>query len=454
MLIYEDGQTPTHGGVVTLPRLALSYYWGLAVILLLVCIPTVFALRKRKAVNYAVMAALLPLSYILSQLCVKGTGFRHPYADQGLYRHPAADDPYLCRAAAHVAAVVEETACINPVRHGEQDPIQFVDLQPFSDIITIGSGRGGWLMENIILNIRKVCDLQPVLRDDELVNIAVGPDGGYYILAVDSSPPFIKGYPQIRTTRRYHYKAIILKSDHWETIPISHQDWNYHYLQPLGDRLLVACARSEYHGPGQYDMNARIFDRDGSLVDEFLLGDGIEDIQVTSQGKIWTSYFDEGIAGNLSWEEPIGSCGLRAWSPNGEPIFCYNGRFMTDCYALNVVGDDEIWFYYYTDFLLARLRDGRIDYFEPGIRGSDGFLVSDQGILMRGGYDDNDEYYLFSRTEEILTEQAVFTVHDENNSVIKADHVACRGTRLLLEAGGCLYAAELSEFVAGLDHMR
>ncbi|WP_176444820.1 hypothetical protein [Paenibacillus herberti] len=39
---------------------------------------------------------------------------------------------------------------------------------------------------------------------------------------------------------------------------------------------------------------------------EFLLGDGIQSVQVTDKGIIWTSYFDEGVFGNNGWDKPIG----------------------------------------------------------------------------------------------------------------------------------------------------
>ena len=64
---------------------------------------------------------------------------------------------------------------------------------------------------------------------------------------------------------------------------------------------------------GKYDLNAKVFDRSGNQIREFLLGDGIQNVYVTKGNKIWTSYFDEGVYGNYGWEVPIGRNGLRAW---------------------------------------------------------------------------------------------------------------------------------------------
>ena len=62
-----------------------------------------------------------------------------------------------------------------------------------------------------------------------------------------------------------------------------------------------------------YDKNGRIYTNKGKFVRDILLGDGIQTVQATSEGVIWTSYFDEGIFGNYGWDNPLGSSGLVAW---------------------------------------------------------------------------------------------------------------------------------------------
>ncbi len=60
-------------------------------------------------------------------------------------------------------------------------------------------------------------------------------------------------------------------------------------------------ARAELRKDGTYDLNGRVFGPDGALRREFLLGDGIQDVQTTAEGDIWVSRFDEGVYGNLGW---------------------------------------------------------------------------------------------------------------------------------------------------------
>ena len=111
---------------------------------------------------------------------------------------------------------------------------------------------------------------------------------------------------------------------------------------------MLVGARCTYYGNDQYDLNAKVCDRDGKL-----LGDGIQSVQVTENGTIWTSYFDEGIFGNYGWSDPIGSCGMLAWDEHGNKLYENHAADIADCYALNVVNEDQVWFYYYTDFELG-----------------------------------------------------------------------------------------------------
>jgi hypothetical protein len=88
---------------------------------------------------------------------------------------------------------------------------------------------------------------------------------------------------------------------------------NIHQVQPLGDEILLICARSRYKGPGDYDRNGRIYTRDGKFIRSILLGDDIRSVQSTSEGVIWACFFDEGIFGNFGWEDHVGAAGLVAW---------------------------------------------------------------------------------------------------------------------------------------------
>ncbi len=72
----SESDIPIYGGtsgVVTLPRLALSYYLQLAGIVFLILAVALLVFWRKKSVRlWLLRILLLPLSYILGHLCVKG----------------------------------------------------------------------------------------------------------------------------------------------------------------------------------------------------------------------------------------------------------------------------------------------------------------------------------------------------------------------------------------------
>lgn len=72
ILIYGKDQHP-NGGVLTLPRLVLAYYLSLAVLLAIISGIILFIFRRKEKIKNVMMKALLlPVSYILSHICIKG----------------------------------------------------------------------------------------------------------------------------------------------------------------------------------------------------------------------------------------------------------------------------------------------------------------------------------------------------------------------------------------------
>ena len=57
-----------------------------------------------------------------------------------------------------------------------------------------------------------------------------------------------------------------------------------------------------------------LFWHTGVLKRRFVLGDGLESVQTTENGKIWTSFFDEGIWGHDINSVPIGKT-LSSYTP-------------------------------------------------------------------------------------------------------------------------------------------
>ncbi|MFB5197593.1 hypothetical protein ACE198_22240 [Neobacillus sp. KR4-4] len=301
--------------------------------------------------------------------------------------------------------------------------------------------------------LNKIYDFKDDLKGYKLVEASLGHNGEICVLGVSEFPEYIDGmFPPSKTKEKFNYKVIIKTPNEKKELVIKDQPWNYHFVQPIDQgNILLVCARSYFHDENNYDHNARVFDKNGNLIRTFLLGDGIQNLLVTKGNKIWTGYFDEGVFGNYGWDKPVGANGLRAWDADGKELYKYPNRgdhFIDDCYALNVVSDDEILFYFYSDFELGRYSKGKIEYYKPDVEGSDGFIIFDEYILFRGGYNKRDKYILYNlKPINRLKRTGYLSFIDEQNTGIRADSVNCRGSLMLLQQGTSLYLANLKDLI-------
>lgn len=264
---------------------------------------------------------------------------------------------------------------------------------------------------------------------NSLVNIQIGYDGKVYILLSAHIPERIQGM-FVDTKANTEYSAIRLSVDwesgevvHHELIEFGNHNMNFHFIQPIGENILLLGARCMYYETPGPEKNAVIVDVMGNVVKEFCLGDGIQDCIVTDSGDIITSYFDEGVFGNFGWDQPIGSCGLIVWSQNGE-IYWQADSNICDCYALNIDEKNHVWYYYYMDFNLVKTDLNRDVVYKPK-KQNDGFslfLISKDGrtIIHDGGY--NKHFDFFAETiegEQLKGYEGVNFVYNDKNLLAK-----------------------------------
>jgi hypothetical protein len=303
-------------------------------------------------------------------------------------------------------------------------------------------------------------DLQAHLDGLEVISLSLGPDAMLYLLAIIPPAHYRErraGASFARITPGKPNAFVVLQCDAYAVnrVEISNQSWNFHHVQPLpNDELLLVCARSRYRGQDDYDANGHVFSADGRFVRSFLLGDGIQDVQTTRDGRIWTSYFDEGIFGNYGWNDPIGASGLICWDGAGTQRYAYMPSRgldrMCDCYALNVATDRDTWCYYYTEFPLVHLRDNRMmAAWECPIKGADGFTVFDDWALMRGGYRARDTYHLLHMQRNgRIQEQARYTFVDEHHDALTGGLVCLRADTLVILQGTRCYRVSLPDLLS------
>ncbi|MDO3411149.1 hypothetical protein QWJ34_15390 [Saccharibacillus sp. CPCC 101409] len=324
--------------------------------------------------------------------------------------------------------------------------------------------------QRIVVPLAAAADLSEHLEGWSFVSAALGYDGRAYVLLIDETPERIEGsFVPTELKRPAAYKALIvdigeeraereeadpLRTDASivEEVRIEGESFNYHFIQPLGeDELLLVGARCSYYAHDRIDDNAAVFGRNGAVLRRFVLGDGIQNVQTTAGGLIWTSYFGEGVFGNRGWVTPIGESGLIAWDSNGIRVFTNVEANIQDCYALNVVSDDEVWFYYYSDFRLCRLSGPaaapEVSFLDPKLEGASAFASDGRRFLFDQGYGAHGQYLLLSRDDSgVLTHGDTLLFALEDGRTFEPDLADGRGDTLLLVKAARLHVFKLEEW--------
>jgi hypothetical protein len=308
-----------------------------------------------------------------------------------------------------------------------------------------------------------MASLAPFIGNGHLVAFNVGPDGLIYLvialkplddrIETPNGASFVKTVPEEPQT----YRVVGLDGPQVvRDVVIEDERFNIHDVQPLGEELLLVCRRSRYRGPGNYEKNGRVYSRDGTFAREILLGDGIQSVQVSSAGVIWTSYFDEGVFGNYGWEDPIGASGLVAWDAAGNKLYEFQPTrglgHICDCYAMNVESDEDVWLCYYTEFPLVRLHRREIaSVWNMPVDGSDAFAISDGYALFRGTYRERDLYWLFALGPDgMLKLESKAWLRAPQGGKLIADRVVGRAGCIHLVSNEVLYRVEVESVLKAI----
>jgi hypothetical protein len=246
----------------------------------------------------------------------------------------------------------------------------------------------------------------PVVPGFSLVRKAVANDGSLlFLFAEKSASPFLfethqQGIGVFQRTRAdvpARLRLLRMTSEMSQLIELPELDLTFPLVDAFPDgRILVAGPRCEWRGEDDYDLNGAVIQPDVGQTTRILLGDGISATQIDSLGRIWVSYIDEGVFGNLGWggrggPAPVGSAGLACFSAAGEKIweFPENAIYtISDCYALNVSGADAAIFFY-TDFPICKISgDYELAYWKTKLAGCDTFAMSEAEVLFSGQYND------------------------------------------------------------------
>ena len=285
--------------------------------------------------------------------------------------------------------------------------------------------------QRITIEFKNCIDLAEILNkynhnDSEYVTMQIGYDGNIYILLNKNIPERIDGM-FVPAESNSRFAVLVLQIDwHEEKIiqekyyDLGVQKMNYSFIQPIPQGFLMVAARCRYN-KGNPDNNAAVIDPEGKVIREFCIGDGISQCLFHPDLGIITGYFDEGIFGNYGWKHPLGAYGVRVWGSDGQDIWKAEKQ-ICDCYALNISGAGDIWYYYYDEFKLVKVNINGADHREyvPEIKGAESIIISEDeaALIMDKGYDADDEF----AAKKILYDK----LGDEIPVLFKYKDIECR----------------------------
>ncbi len=299
------------------------------------------------------------------------------------------------------------------------------------------------------LQANRVCDVGEVVPTRHVVRVAVGPHSDLVVLSLGTPPDYRRtassgaSFAKLRADHTNSYRIDHLRNGAWRSLDLLPTRENFHSVQPVGEgEWLLVRGRAN----GNADRNAHVYGSDGTCLRSFHAGDGIGDVQVTEEGRLWVSYFDEGVFGDTA----LGRAGLAFLDSAGIVHFRFNDLAVADgipdiadCYALNVCSNREVWLCYYTDFPLVRLVEGQVAglWAGIGVKGSHAFAVSSGHTLFAGGHSQRNKLFHMDLTTSKFEER---TPVDDAGKTITEFTAFGRGSGLWLQSGSVLFFVDLS----------
>jgi hypothetical protein len=289
---------------------------------------------------------------------------------------------------------------------------------------------------------RKVLDLGDIPPSWSLVRLAADWNGFPILLFVEGKPPrpdretvsadpwtFTRWY---QTPPKAHH-AMHFDGNATSTVCFEQsQGLSTFHVQPFEDGWLLGDRRGG---------RANLHDRTGRFLRSITLGDASEDLQTTPDGRIWVSYFDEGVFGS-----DIGRHGVVCFDGEGNPLFKYADfaeqaglPLVSDCYAMNAAASGDVWLNYYTDFPLVHLRNFALEdvWMCFGMLGN-AFAVRDRAVV----YARESQLELRRLLSKDVSDS--LAARDQSGATLlplPTPHIgfATRGPNLLLNTGSAIY---------------
>lgn len=291
-------------------------------------------------------------------------------------------------------------------------------------------------------------------HDLTLVALWTGPDD---VTAAHAVEVLEDGSTVARSRAPWPYAAVATWHGPSPRPPVVIEDLDVAFpiLAPLPEGgLVIAGSRCRVRS-GTPERNAMIYGESGFVERDGVMGDGIEDIQISPSGRILVSYFDEGITGANGWSSqsipPVGASGLVEFSAMLAPIWTYAPpRGMppiADCLAMNVA-EEALWTSYYADFPIVRVDPNMATtYWRSGVRGIRGLAVSGERVALVGGYPPYDNRLTVGElgTDRLHIVSESRLVLPDGSEVPESARVICRNDRMIVIVGREVFGLDIAD---------
>jgi hypothetical protein len=294
------------------------------------------------------------------------------------------------------------------------------------------------------LHFQKRFDLADIPGNWALVRIALDWSCQPLLLFVEGKPPQPNFYSEPDAWS--HWYRIPPKAHHliyWED---NHQrSLSFEHSQGLLTTHVQRFEEGWLLGEGRSGLT-KLYDPQGRVRSELNLGDASEDLQTTPDGRIWVSYFDEGVFGN-----GIGTQGVVCFDGKATPLFRYANfaeqsglPFISDCYAMNVGSNGEVWLNYYTDFPLVRLQNFLLDRIWQSFGALGSAFATDENKIL---YFQDSKVWVANLL--LLTAPEPTALLDETGTALmpitdRRMGMAARGSKVLINTGAGVYEGLIS----------
>jgi hypothetical protein len=190
-----------------------------------------------------------------------------------------------------------------------------------------------------------------------------------------------------------------------------------------------------------------------------ILGDGIGDSQVSSDGSIWVAYSLTGTTGNFGelgwgrispeeWVDPIGHTGLVRFDTNGKRAAEYEPPsgllLMNDCFALNA-SEGAAWCCYHPDFPIVRVSStGVADGWSTDLVSVEALAMDDETVIAYSRINDMDELRVYRLRNDGTAIGSLFEPALPGSAPLKMRWVGGRGAELHLATETAWYAISVA----------